>query len=330
MRYNEEIETKYNLKLLENIEISKVKTKFSALNSDGYVVNTTLATLRKGRTPNWILKNPHAIDNIKKYMEKEGCILLSDKYTPDVKLKYIANCGHEHEIILHHFTEGHGRICPLCARKNNKEIISLKFEKIEKELENENCKLINMYHENNRVFIEYIASCGHFRKDAIEAFRARDEKYCYNCYVEYSASKIYTKKLKEYKEILDSDGYEFIGLVEKGNRKEIMYYDKCGHVSINSLSEYKRRLNRGIKVCKDCYRPYGYYNPHTAKINKDNWLKVDCLIYLIKLSNDSESFYKIGITTRDIKKRMYEINGESSYEIEIIGTINNNLYNCIL
>jgi hypothetical protein len=68
--------------------------------------------------------------------------------------------------------------------------------------------------------------------------------------------------------------------------------------------------------------PKGIFNIATMKRNKNVFLKTPCYIYKIRLFNNSESFYKIGIITKDIKVRFRSF----PYKYEVLEIISINLY----
>ncbi len=59
----------------------------------------------------------------------------------------------------------------------------------------------------------------------------------------------------------------------------------------------------------------------SAEFNKDKWLSIDCSLYIVRLYDEYEDFYKIGATT-DITRRM----GQIPYKHEIIKVVNTNMY----
>jgi len=62
--------------------------------------------------------------------------------------------------------------------------------------------------------------------------------------------------------------------------------------------------------------------------DKDDNVSI-CMLYIIKLTGDSEEFYKIGITN-NIKRRHKEIRSASKYNIEVIHIIIDTRYVCSL
>lgn len=58
-----------------------------------------------------------------------------------------------------------------------------------------------------------------------------------------------------------------------------------------------------------------YYNPTNAEKNKEKWSGISSSVYIIKMYNKEETFYKIGITSNNIAKRFRKHDLEYSYEI---------------
>lgn len=71
-----------------------------------------------------------------------------------------------------------------------------------------------------------------------------------------------------------------------------------------------------------------YYNLTIAERNKSEWLKIPCQLYVIKLTSNTEVFYKIGITSQDILRRFRA--HDLPYEIELLYLIDTNRYTGII
>jgi hypothetical protein len=72
--------------------------------------------------------------------------------------------------------------------------------------------------------------------------------------------------------------------------------------------------------------PKGVFNTATMERNKNMFLKTPCFIYKIRLFNSNESFYKVGITTKDIKIRFRSF----PYSYEVLEIISINLYDAYI
>lgn len=70
----------------------------------------------------------------------------------------------------------------------------------------------------------------------------------------------------------------------------------------------------------------GGYNKCTAEKNLDDWKKISAIVYKIKIYDNEEVFYKIGITTKTVEERF---GGCLPYAYNIIEIIETNLYEAI-
>jgi hypothetical protein len=91
------------------------------------------------------------------------------------------------------------------------------------------------------------------------------------------------------------------------------------------FSQYaNNHLNgNGCPVCAKIVQQTGYYK--YSKLNNDA-SKIPCSLYLIRIYNDSESFYKVGIST-NVKHRFNEI--KAIYSKEILFLKSSSLKNAI-
>lgn len=58
-----------------------------------------------------------------------------------------------------------------------------------------------------------------------------------------------------------------------------------------------------------------YYNPTNAEKNKETWSSIPSSVYILKMYNTDETFYKIGITSQDVTRRFRKHDFEYSYEV---------------
>ena len=80
--------------------------------------------------------------------------------------------------------------------------------------------------------------------------------------------------------------------------------------------------------CPECSKlEYpGGYNFINAENNKAKWIKKNAIVYIVRLYNEEENFFKIGITNRNLQKRLrYQI----PYNYEEIGQIFTNMYDAV-
>jgi uncharacterized CHY-type Zn-finger protein len=95
------------------------------------------------------------IEYIKEQFEKEGYVLLLNKYvSSEQKLCYICKNGHKHSISWNNWKSG--RRCPYCAHRSK-----LTIEFIVVEFAKEGYKLLSTKYKNNKQKLEYICKNGH-------------------------------------------------------------------------------------------------------------------------------------------------------------------------
>lgn len=71
---------------------------------------------------------------------------------------------------------------------------------------------------------------------------------------------------------------------------------------------------------------HGGLNLNTAEIKKNEWENKEAFVYHIKIESDVESFYKIGITTQNLKKRFRNL---KPYNYEVLNYVTTNLYEAV-
>lgn len=85
--------------------------------------------------------------------------------------------------------------------------------------------------------------------------------------------------------------------------------------------------------CNECFLENGavYYSLKSAKLNKDKWLKKEAIFYVVNLYNNEENFFKIGITTKSLKRRFGKsFEKKTGYTINEVFIQKTNLYNAFM
>ena len=98
-------------------------------------------------------------------------------------------------------------------------------------------------------------------------------------------------------------------------KKEIFRCKKHNIKYKQSLTSHKR----GNQGCSKCAKGITYYDENTVELMSNKFGK----IYFIKLSNNEEVFYKIGITGKDSNKRIRAY--RKFYEVELLLEIESNI-----
>ena len=94
---------------------------------------------------------------------------------------------------------------------------------------------------------------------------------------------------------------------------------------------YKVRADHhknGIK-CRQCSKgnDLGVYTRVSADKNKNEWSAIKSFLYFLEIENDTEIFFKIGVT-KNIDKRLKEF--PKNYNITVQGLFENSLYTNIM
>lgn len=96
---------------------------------------------------------------------------------------------------------------------------------------------------------------------------------------------------------------------------------------------YKVRADhhkRGIK-CRECSpgNKLGIFTKISAESHRDEWEKIDSMLYFLEIYDKEERFYKVGVTTfLNLKSRIKEF--PSNYIVKILLTCENNLYQNVI
>lgn len=146
-------------------------------------------------------------------------------------------------------------------------------------------------------------------------------KGCYRCGKKKSGKK-------------QAMSYEDFIFYSKSNGNSNINFKNCNYTSLKynvnliclthneNFTQTAMGCKDGMKGCPSCKRENlgflreSFINSCRGKI---------ALIYLLKIKNDNEEFYKIGITNRSVKKR-FERKKEMPYEYEILYTRQNGDY----
>lgn len=201
-----------------------------------------------------------------------GCTPLTENVaTNDVKVKYIAQCGHENEITYGHFMQGSGRICASCSRS-----IRYKYDYVREMFENADCELLEKEYVNCKKPMRYIAKCGHESVISFDVFLNAPSatKRCRLCHK------------KTYHEVVSDRNRT----ASKTWRLEVYQRDNfrcqvCGvhsyelnahHLDAYDTNPDKRfSIENGVTLCTKCHisfhREYGFGG--NTKEQFDTWVR---------------------------------------------------------
>ena len=126
-------------------------------------------------------------EEVKSYIEKEGCKLLSEEYiNSNVKLSIKCKCGEIYSVSFHAFKSSNQKQCPKCGRESGNRIksknSSFNYEDVKKYIEENNCKLLTKEYKNNVQHLLIQCKCGNTFERTFKEFK-RKHKCCPKCSV---------------------------------------------------------------------------------------------------------------------------------------------------
>ena len=111
-------------------------------------------------------------------------------------------------------------------------------------------------------------------------------------------------------------------------------YDKSTIICSNhgEFQQNAHNHSNGQKcpICsrEESYVNNTYYNKTLAERFKESWSKIPCKLYIVKMYDDNETFFKVGITNQDITRRFRAY--DTPYNIEVLQQIQTNRYEAVI
>ena len=119
------------------------------------------------------------------------------------------------------------------------------------------------------------------------------------------------------KNFININNKNFILMSDEFKSSRSLLEFKCRlHNEIFEMNTNKMQYDQGCPICGD-----GYYNIHNAETYKEEWKKINSMVYIIELFSKSEKFYKIGIAKNGLKARFNKRN--MPYDYRVIKEIRN-------
>lgn len=304
-----------------------IKQEF--INSEGYILYVSIKTLKQFMFKNKIYNvnmfhtaNPNTLGNIRLFISKHQLqiSLLSSRYEGSDK-KMLFKClvdGYEWETIWDVIKRFGG--CPKCGglmspsfeeKKSEIESIKLNIEVLEDCGDNYmlkcRCKIDNnifsaSYHNLKNRNIGGCPVCGH--KSRLEKITRTIDEFV------HSANIIHNSK------------YDYSTSIYVDSKTKVSII--CPFHGTFQQRPYAHLIGQGCPECMD----RRHFNVSVADLNKDDFESIKSKLYIVQCVNGQEKFYKIGLTTRTIKKR-FNSKTTMPYDYIIIKEIDCNLYEAI-
>ena len=188
------------------------------------------------------------LERARKLFSERGCKLLETEYVNDrTKMRYIATCGHEHQISISNFNKGKGDLCRASRYRLIGDKQMLGTEYITKRFEAEGCKVIDPGNGSNSCKVKYIALCGHENSITYAHFAQGGGRVCSKC------SRSIQYEYDYVKECFENDGCELLETEYKNCKTPMRYIAQCGHESTITFDEFLNSLSTP-KRCRNCHK----------------------------------------------------------------------------
>jgi len=233
--------------------------------------------------------------------------------------KLIIICPIHGEFLQKPSSHTRGQGCKKCADSNK----AMNIEFVIEFLNKINILLLSNEYNNTHENLKFKCNiCEHEWNTSFHAIHRAGTR-CPKC------SNRAKKTLEEIQEYIEKKDITLLSTKYKNSSSKLKL--KCG-VCENEWKACWDNL-KANKGCPECARKIqGGFGSLTIKLadrNKEDWINKEALIYIMNCHDDVENFYKIGVTTKSIKKRFKDTKS-MPYDYKIIEIVNTNLYNATL
>lgn len=195
------------------------------------------------------------LDRAKALFQSRKCELLETEYRNDrTPMRYIAQCGHEHQISLNNFKNGKGNLCRHCRIRENAKKESIGGQKIRQYFEQAGCKVLSGSAYRTTDKVEYIALCGHINRMDYRHFRLGGGRLCAKC------SRSIRYELDYVRECFEQAGCVLLETEYINCKTPMRYIAQCGHESSISFDVFLNAPNAS-KRCRACHKHTYHENP---------------------------------------------------------------------
>jgi hypothetical protein len=255
-------------------------------------------------------------EKIDAYLLTQGMKWIEGEYkNTNSKLDVEDMDGYRYRFSLQHFYSNKGRAKVVLTNPHATHNLKLYLKLNKPTLELVSEKFLGI--EEDHMF--KCLSCGNIFESLITSIYISKKTVCKVC-----QPHKYTNEIIEHYISKNTNDMEVLVYYKKNDFWRFhLHCNKCGkewHAPLKSIKE-----NCGCPSCNKATNGR-LYNPTIAERNKDKWSKIDAIVYVIRLSDDKEDFYKIGLTSRQTMDRAFEM----PYKVDVLAEIKTNLYDACL
>ena len=174
-----------------------------------------------------------------------GCILLETDYiNSHIKMKYLATCGHEHQISLDNFRAGKGNLCYVCRIKDVAERQRYTYAEVRTIFVENGCTLLSdCYVSASSEKLAYIAQCGHENKITFTKFLSGSGRICNKCSKSIRYEQDYVEEYFASKDCILLSKY-------RNCKTPLKYIAACGHEHVMTFDSFQ--APNTTNVCPLC------------------------------------------------------------------------------
>lgn len=205
-----------------------------------------------------VAHNKIKYEEVKKIVEENGCVLLSETYVNQYeKIKIKCICGNEYEQVFKTFKNSPNKCCENCRIKNQKmKDAKVRFERVKKKVESLGCDFLTTNLFENQDFVRVRCKCGQ-EFSIMESNIRKSKLQCEKCWHEQLGKERRLNTTQIQNRIDKKYGKYMFKLVDNpSSRKERVDILHCGCKKIFSVSSIDvlidKRKTHGVK-CPYCY-----------------------------------------------------------------------------
>lgn len=177
-------------------------------------------------------------------------------------------------------------------------------------------------YKNTNSFITYYCEIhGNVKQRAQRHLRGKE---CSKCAKRGSWNTGNTEKFIEKAKTVHGEKYDYSRVIYQNNRIKVELI--CKHHG--SFLQSPNTHVEGCGGCPTCARIMSSYRRDLTHSEMESSKEIKCLLYVMKFSNENETFWKLGISSQ-YKKRKKDLIKQSNYNVQDVCVIAWNVFDCV-
>jgi DNA-directed RNA polymerase subunit M/transcription elongation factor TFIIS len=214
-----------------------IKLKFMCPAGHRYFATFSNFKFRGSRCSICSGKRKPSYEEVKKFVEAEGVVLLSKKYKNNkTKLNFKCPKGHEYFMNFNAFKNA-GHRCPVCAGK-----VRFKYAFVKQYVEKDGTKLLSCGYTNSHIKLDFLCPRGHKYFMNFSEFKNGGYR-CPKCGIESAASKR-RLSFNEVKQYVEADGTKLLSTEYANAHTKLDFKCPKDHEYSNNFNNFKSKGQR--------------------------------------------------------------------------------------